>query len=131
MDPIANMLSAIKNSYMVGKPFIEIPYSKQREQVAKVLEKRGFLAKIKVFNPKDAPYKGLHLDLAYDETKVPSLNEIMRVSRPGRRLYMKASELRPVKSGYGLLVVSTPRGMMSGEDARKKKLGGEVICKVW
>lgn len=131
MDTIANMLSTIKNAYLVGKSSVELPYSIQKEEVAKVLEEKGFLEKVKTFKYEDKDYKGLHLDLAYDEFGMPMLNDIKRISKPGRRIYKKADQLRSVKGGYGLLIVSTPRGLMSGEEARKKRLGGELICTAW
>ncbi len=130
VDTIANMLSTIKNSSMVGKPSVEVPYSKQKEEIAKVLEAKGIVSKVKVFSEKGSPHKGLHIDLAYNE-EVPVLNDIKRVSKPGRRIYKQSNEIGFSKSGYGVLVVSTSRGIMSGEDARKKKLGGEVICEAW
>jgi len=131
MDTIANLLSIIKNAYMVNKPSVEVVYSKQLESISKVLESKGFIKKVKAFKFKGKAFKGLHLDLAYDDADLPVLMDIKRVSKPGRRIYKKASEIRPINNGYGLLVISTPRGIMSDEDARKKRLGGEVICKVW
>ena len=129
-DTIANMLSTIKNAVMVRKTFVEIPHSKQNEEIAKVLEGRGFVGKVKVFSHKGSTHKGLHIDLAYDE-EIPVLNNIRRVSRPGRRIYKQSGDLRLVKGGHGLLVISTSRGIMSGEEAKKKSLGGEVLCEAW
>jgi len=131
MDTIANLLSIIKNAYMVNKPSVEVVYSKQLEDIAKILELKGFIKKVKTFKFKGKVFKGLHLDLSYDDSDLPVLMDIKRVSKPGRRVYKKASEIKPINNGHGLLVISTPRGIMSDEDARKKRLGGEVICKVW
>lgn len=131
MDSLANMLSTIKNASMVRKSFVEMPYTKKREKVAGVLKEKGFLRAVKIFKFKEKSFKGLHLELAYLEDGEPKLREIKRVSKPGRRIYRKAQELYPLKGGYGLLVVSTSRGIMSGVEARKKHLGGEVICKAW
>ncbi len=130
VDTIANMLSTIKNAYSVGKEFIEVPYSRENEEIAKIFKNHGFIGDIKVFKDKERSHKGLHLDLSYENGR-PAITDAKRLSRPGRRKYRGADELRPVKSGYGLLVVSTSRGIMSGEEARKKRLGGELICKVW
>jgi small subunit ribosomal protein S8 len=129
-DTIADMLSTIKNAFSVRKPFVEVPYSKQKEQIAKVLEERGFISKVKVFSEKNSPIKGLHIDLAYTDD-LSTIKDLRRVSKPGRRIYKEALDLNYVKSGHGILVVSTSRGIMSGEEARKKKLGGEVLCEVW
>jgi len=94
------------------------------------MEERGFVEKVKVFSHKGSVHKGLHIDLAYKDG-LPVISDLKRVSRPGRRMYLHANELRLVKGGYGLAIVSTSRGVMSSEEAKKKKLGGEVICKVW
>ncbi len=131
VDTIANMLSMLKNASLVGKKAIELPYSKQKEAIAKVLESRGFVAKVKVFKDKNLPYKSLHIDLAYSEDGTPAIRDLRRVSKPGRRMYRSAKALRSVKGGLGVAVVSTSRGIMSGLDAKKKRLGGEIICEVW
>ncbi|MBD3366095.1 30S ribosomal protein S8 [candidate division WWE3 bacterium] len=131
MDTLSNMLSTIKNAYLVRKEAVEVPYSKQSEAVAKVLEASGFVKKVKSFKHKGKAYKGLSIELSYDETDLPKLMNVRRISKPGRRIYKKADEIRSVKGGYGVLVVSTPRGIMSGDEARKRRLGGELICEVW
>ncbi len=131
MDRIANLLSTIKNAYLINKPSVETPYSRQLEEIALVLKKHGFVEDVKVFKFPNKTYKGLHIDLSYDDKELPVLMDLKRLSKPGRRIYKKAEELLPVRGGYGLLVVSTSRGVMSGQEARKKRLGGELICKVW
>ncbi len=131
VDTIANMLSMLKNASLVGKRAVELPYSKQKEAIAKVLESRGFVSKVKVFKDKDLSYKSLHIELAYSEGGMPAISDLRRVSKPGRRMYRSADALRAVKGGLGVAVVSTSRGIMSGLDAKKKRLGGEVICEVW
>lgn len=131
MDRIANLLSTIKNAYLINKPSVEAPYSRQLEEIALVLKKHGFVEDVKVFKFPNKTYKGLHIDLSYDDKELPVLMDLKRLSKPGRRIYKKAEELLPVRGGYGLLVVSTSRGVMSGQEARKKRLGGELICKVW
>lgn len=129
-DIISNMLSSIRNASMVNKEFIELPHTKNIEAIAKVLQKGNFLKKVKGFKEKGSTHKGLHIDLAYEDSGAPMINEIKRVSKPGRRIYMRFGDIKRIKPEYGVLVVSTSRGIMSGEDARKKKLGGEVICEV-
>lgn len=124
------MLSAIVNASRVRKGFLEIPYSKICEQIAKVMQENGFLAGVNVFKEKDASHKKIRLALAYDDEKVGVVESIRRVSSPGRRMYEKSHSLRRVAGGYGLMIVSTPRGIMSGEEARKRKLGGEILCEV-
>lgn len=128
-DLLSNMLSQIKNASMVKKPFIEIAYSRECEAVADVLKNAGYLENVKSFKEPNKAFKKLHLDLAYaNEESV--LTDVKRVSKPGRRVYSAAADIGKYMSGYGMYVVSTSRGIMSGAEAKKKKLGGEVICKI-
>ena len=124
------MLSTIKNAYAINKPSVEMAHSKQMEEVAKVLEKAGFLKNVKVFKESGVSFKKLHLDLTYDNG-MAKISNIVRVSKPGRRVYKNYSDLKPVVGGFGISVVSTSRGIMSDSDAKKRKLGGEVICTAW
>ncbi len=130
VDRLSNMLSSLKNAVMIGKPSIEIFYSKECESVAGVLKDAGFLSDVKVFKPKGKKYKNLKLELAHEGEEF-KLSELKRMSKPGRRLYTSADEITPVMGGHGVLVVSTSRGVMGGYEAKKKKLGGELICKVF
>ncbi len=130
VDTIGNMLSQIKNASMVGKEFVELPHSKMNEAVAKVIEKVGFVKEVKVFKEGGAATKSLHIDLAYDKGGKAKIMDIRRVSKPGRRLYASHEEIKRVDPKFGLLVISTPQGVMSGEEARKQKVGGELICEV-
>ena len=126
MDTISNMLSAIKNACMAGKKSLEVPYSKESEAVAKILQESGYLESVKSFKEKGKAFKKLNLTLQYDDD-LPRISDVKRISKPGRRVYSGAGLLR---RPHGVLVVSTSRGIMNGMDARKKKLGGEVICEV-
>lgn len=130
MDFLSNMLSSLKNACMVGKTYIEVPHSKECEEVAKVLKEKNLLSNVKTFKEKGESFKKLRLDISYED-KLPLINNVIRVSKPGRRIYKKSSDLRLVRGGRGVSVVSTPRGIMPAEEAKKKKLGGEVICKVY
>lgn len=129
VDRVSNMISALKNAALTGNSTIETYYSKECEGVAKVLKEKGFLDEVKVFKPKGKAYKGLRLDLAKQDDLI-KLVDVQRISRPGRRLYVRHSEITPVAGGHGVLVVSTSRGIMSGEQAKIKKLGGEIVCKI-
>ncbi len=131
VDRLSNMVSSIKNASMASREFIEIPHSNVCEEVAKVLKNSGFLKEVKVFKEKGKSFKMLRLDIAYEEDGTPKISDIQRVSRPGRRIYRNSSEIRPVAGGYGVAIVSTSRGLVKDFTARNKKLGGEVICKVW
>lgn len=130
MDTLANVLSTIKNSSMSGKKFVEVPYSKITEEVLSIFKSQGFIENFNIFKPEGKAFKRIHVDILY-EGGVGRISKIKRVSKPGRRVYKEAADLRDVMSGYGLSVVSTSRGVMSGKEARRKKLGGEVICEVY
>lgn len=126
-DPIADMFSQIKNAYQARHQTVELPYSQVKQAIAKLLVKTGFLASVKT---RGRPFKRLHLELKYVDGQ-PALTMIRRVSKPSRRVYLQAKDLRPVNYGLGVSIISTSAGMMTGGQAKKKKLGGEVIGEVW
>jgi small subunit ribosomal protein S8 len=127
-DPIADMLTRIRNAINVGKNEVRLPSSRVKETVAKVLAKSGYLSEVKVekSNPRDEL-----VILINREGENPTITEIARVSKPGRRVYAKAAEIPRIKSGRGVMIVSTSRGVMTGSEAAKQRLGGELICKVY
>jgi len=126
-DPIGDMLIRVKNGYLARKEVVEVPYSKIKEEIAKLLVKEGYFKKFKIENLK---FKILKLELKY-EGKRPALEGVKRISKPGVRIYAKAGEIPKVKYGFGITVVSTPKGIMTDKEARKNNLGGEIICQVW
>jgi small subunit ribosomal protein S8 len=130
IDRVSNMLSALKNASMAKKPYIEVIASNELENIAKVLKTKGYLTEVKSFKPKDKSYKMLHLELSKDGKNF-MFTEVVRISKPGRRIYKKSSDLGRSKEGFGLFVVSTSRGIMDGDSAKKKKLGGELICEIY
>jgi small subunit ribosomal protein S8 len=130
VDRISNMISAIKNSSMAGRSTLEIPFTRECESIAKVLKDKGFIDEIKVFKKEGSSSKYISLNLAKDGDVI-KLSEAKVISKPGKRVYKGYQELLPVLQGLGVLVVSTPRGVMDGREAKKKKLGGEVICEVY
>ena len=130
VDRLSNMLSDLKNAALARKSYIETFYSKECEGVANVLKEAGFLEDVKIFKEKGNSYKSLRLDLAKQDGQI-KITDVKRLSKPGRRQYGGNSDIKPVVGGYGVLIVSTSRGIMSGLEARKKKLGGELICKVY
>ena len=127
-DPIADMLTSIKNGYMAKKAAVVLPHSKLKESLAKVLVSAGFLADSQA-EDKDGK-KSLVLKLKYHQ-KQPAITDLRRISKPSLRIYMKSTHLPRVLGGLGLAVISTPAGLMTDGEARKKKLGGEVICEIW
>lgn len=131
MDTIANLLTKIKNASMVSKDIVEIPYSKMSESMLKIFKDSGFISDLKVFKLKDSVKKGISVKLSYNESGKPKISEAKRVSRPGRRIYRSARELKDERGVFGLTLVSTSRGLMPISEAKKKKLGGEVICEIY
>lgn len=129
MDTISNFLSSLKNASMAKKAFIEVFYSNQIKEIAEVLKQKGFLTEIKVYKPEKKSYKMIRVDLTYDK-EMPTITDVKRLSKPGRRVFVGYDEIKLVAAGYGVLIVSTSRGIMDGREARKKKLGGELICEV-
>lgn len=125
-DPISDMLTRIRNSYLSRGGEVSIPYSKLKAELAKLLVREGLLRSVNVASDK----KTLTVSLKYD-SGIPAVQSLRRISKPGLRVYQKAASLRPVRRGLGILVLSTNRGLMTGEDARKRKLGGEVLAEVY
>lgn len=130
MDTLANMLSTIKNASMIQKPFVELPYSGIKEEVLGVLKEKGFIENVKVFKQEGKGFKMLHVDLKYDNGQ-RAITEIKRVSKPGRRIYKTKDGLKTIRGGFGISIVTTSAGVMDSRDAKRKRLGGEVICLVY
>jgi len=124
MDPIADMLTVIKNGYMANKHEVIVPYSKFKFAVAKVLEKEKFVGKI---DKSDATLK---IALLY-ENQQPKLTQVNKISKLGLRIYVRSKNIKKVKGGIGIVIISTPKGILTGDEAKKLNLGGEVICQVW
>ena len=127
-DPIADLLTRIRNAYASGKTKVVIPISRVKQMVAQILSKNGYVGKV-IVGGKGKDRK-LTIDLKYIR-QMPAVTEMKRVSKPGRRVYKGKTELPRVLSGAGMAIVSTSQGMMSDQDARKKGLGGEVVAIIW
>ena len=130
MDPIGDLLSQIKNAYLVNKKSIEAPWSKNKEALVDLLIKNGFLKKVEV-KKIDKLKKNLLITLKYDQQRNPALKEAKRISKPGRRLYSSGNKIPWLLSPKGRVIISTSQGLMTGRQARKKNIGGELICQVW
>jgi small subunit ribosomal protein S8 len=128
-DPIADMLSRIRNAIAVNKYEVELPHSNVKERVAKILAANGFIDEVKQIKDPDGR-KQLIIQINPAGTNA-QITQIDRLSSPGRRLYVKSKEIPQVKRGRGIVVISTSKGMMTGEEAKIKRLGGELICKVY
>ncbi len=127
-DQIADLLTRIRNNLMVGKNEIYLPTSKLKVAVVEALKKAGYLADFEVID--HSPRNVLHVTIA-EAGKVAAIHEIEKVSKPGRRVYVAADEIPKIKSGRGLVLISTSKGIMTGRDAVKNRLGGELLVKVW
>ncbi len=127
-DPIADMLARIRNALAVNKTEINLPHSKTKEAVARLLKSCQYIDDVKVIDVSVG--KTLTLILHTSETN-SRITEIVRMSKPGRRLYSSADKMPSVKQGRGIVIVSTSKGMMTGYQARKQRVGGELICKVY
>ena len=123
-DPIGDMLIRITNASKVGKEHAHVPFSNLKAAVAKVLQQEGYISGVENKNG------NLALTLSYTN-KQPKVQGAKRISKPSRRIYMGVRDVRPVKSGYGLLVLSTSAGVVSGKEARAKRVGGEVLFEIW
>ncbi len=127
-DQIADLITRIRNAVMVGKTEIRVPTSKLKVAVIEVLKKAGYIADYDL--EKGAPRDTLHVVIAQEGQPV-RINEITKVSKPGRRVYTSMEEIPVIKSGRGIVIISTSKGLMTGQEAKKNRLGGEILVKVW
>jgi small subunit ribosomal protein S8 len=127
-DPIADMLTRIRNAINVRKAEVVLPHSKAKEAVAQLLKTNGFITNVKVIDATIG--KSMTLTIR-EERENAAITEITRLSKPGRRYYANAREIPTVKRGRGIVIISTSKGMMTGQDAKKAGIGGELICKVY
>lgn len=128
-DPIADMLTRIRNAVRVERPYVDMPTSKVKKGLADVLKREGYIWDWQ--EVEDDPVAQIRIELKYGPNGERVIQKIRRVSKPGRRVYSKAKELRPVLNGLGITVISTSRGVVSDREARRRNLGGEVLCEVW
>jgi len=128
VDSISDMLTRIKNAQAVSHQTVNIPFSKVKFNLAKVLEKEGLIESITTYGRKIK--KIIEIKLKYEKGQ-PAIKELKRISKPGQRIYLKKSQIRSVRQGFGLAIISTSAGLMTNKEAKKKGLGGEVICEVW
>jgi small subunit ribosomal protein S8 len=133
LDPIADMLTRIRNAQMVKHKEVSVPFSKLKLSIAKILEQRNFIESVKKEMGETFPILKIVLkyDVVSNTEKNPAIREIKRVSRQGQRIYVKKTDIKRIKNGYGISIISTSRGMMTGDKAKKLGLGGEIICELW
>ena len=128
-DPIADMLTRIRNAMATRHAKVDVPSSKLKTDIAKILKDEGYIANFKL--TEEGNKKSIRIYLKYTPGNVPVISRIERVSRPGCRVYVGRDEIRRVQGGLGINILTTPRGVMTGSSARKEGVGGEVLCHVW
>jgi small subunit ribosomal protein S8 len=128
-DPVADLLTRIRNAVRAGLADVEIPASKLKGQICRVLKEEGFIGDVAVQN--DTTPGTIRLDLKYTKQNQPVLQGIRRVSKPSLRVYVPSGEIKNVRSGLGISILSTSKGVMTGKRARQEKIGGEVLCEAW
>ena len=128
-DPIADMLTRIRNAVSVERPTVDVPVSKVKRGLAEVLKREGFIwdwAEVE-----EQPRSHLRIELKYGPTGERLIRHLKRVSKPGCRVYSRSKDLKPILNGLGISILSTSRGVISDREARQQKIGGEVLCEVW
>ena len=131
-DPISDMLTRIRNAALARHDRVRIPASRLKLTIADVLKSEGYVSDVTVEDPDSSvTTKVITLVLKYGRDRVPAIEGIRRVSRPGRRIYVRAMEIPKIKSGLGIALLSTSRGIMSDRQARKAGVGGELLCEIW
>ncbi len=128
-DPIADLLTRIRNGAQARLATVEVPHSKIKVEIVKILEAEGFLTGHEITNETKFPTIKVHV--RYDAKRQPMLKSLKRVSKPGLRVYKECTELKPLRSGLSTRIISTSQGLMTDREARKRKVGGEVICEVY
>ena len=127
-DPIADMLTRIRNAMALKREEVSIPFSDLKFKILKIMEREGFLKKVDRRGRRRR--KEIRVFLSYEDD-FPSIHELKRISKPGQRIYASKGEIKPVRNGYGIAIISTSKGLMSDREARKAGLGGEVLCSIW
>ncbi len=127
-DPIADIIIRIKNAHMAHHQSLEVPYSKMKRAIADILVEEGYITSVTIREAK--PFNYLVIELKYIG-KLPAINNVKRLSKPGRRLYSPVNKIPKTLGGYGVTILSTSKGVMTDNKARKANLGGELLCQVW
>ena len=130
-DPIADMLTRIRNGSVAAQETVRMPSSKLKESLAGILRQEGYIADFRVSDDPTRPGRTLEIVMKYTPERVPTISGLRRVSKPGLRVYIKADRLPRVLGGLGVAVLSTSQGLMTDREARERRVGGEVLCYVW
>lgn len=130
-DPISDMLTRLRNAAKARHEEVTLPWSRIKERIAQILVREGYLREVKRIKPKEGGGELLRIQLKYDQEGNPVIAGLKRVSRPGLRIYVGYREIPAVRRGLGINILSTPRGIIVDREARKAKVGGELLCSVW
>ncbi len=128
-DPIADMLTRVRNALRARHQKVDVPASKMKMELARILKEEGYILNYKM--AEDGAQKAIRIYLKYTPSNQPAISKIERISRPGCRVYVGSKEIPRVLGGLGVNILTTPRGLMTGRDARKENVGGELICQIW
>ena len=128
-DPIADMLTRVRNALIARHPKVDIPASRLKNEIARILREEGYILNYKL--TEEGPKKYIRLYLKYTPSNLPVISRIERVSRPGCRVYVASKEIPRILGGLGINILTTPKGVMTGNTARKEGVGGEVLCQIW
>lgn len=128
-DPIADLLSRVRNALLAKHDRLDVPISKIKLEICKILKEEGFIKNFRVID--GTPVGSLRIFLRYSPEGEPAINHVERISKPGRRVYMASKDIKPVRNGLGLGIVSTSQGLLSDAQARQRKVGGELLCELW
>jgi small subunit ribosomal protein S8 len=128
-DPIADMLTRVRNAYAAGHPKVDVPASKLKMEIARILREEGYILNYKL--AEEGSKRTIKIYLKYTPTNQPVISNISRISRPGCRVFVGSKEIPNVLGGMGINILTTPRGVMTGKQARTEKVGGELLCEVW
>jgi small subunit ribosomal protein S8 len=129
-DPISDLLSRIRNAHLAKHDRLDVPVSKLKLEICKLLKDEGFIKNFRVVEA-SGPTATLRVFLRYSTEGVPVINHLERVSKPGRRVYKGADDIKPVRNGLGLGIVSTSQGLLTDAQARERRVGGELLCEIW
>jgi small subunit ribosomal protein S8 len=128
-DPIADMLTRVRNALTAGKEKVDIPASAVKEGIARILRDEGFIINYRIIE--DSKQGIVRITLKYSDSDIPAIENLQRISRPGRRVYVGTDEIPRVLNGMGIAILSTSKGILSDRDSRTQKVGGELLCYVW
>jgi small subunit ribosomal protein S8 len=128
-DPIADLLTRIRNAHLAKHDRLDVPSSKLKLEICRILQEQGYIREFKVIE--QSPRDALRILLSYGKQGQPAIRHVERISKPGRRVYRGADSIRPVLNGLGIGIISTSKGLLTDREARELRVGGEVLCEVW